>query len=363
MGNWRSIFKLVLAFFLVACNSDESQKEKVEDTLHPAGENTWSVSNQEIQGRTQGTTFVLKTSEDSLMTTPLEIEQLLLSFDHELSGYIPESELSKLNASNALYALEKNEFFTSCYEMSQEVYELTDGAFDPSVFPLVKAWGFFKDENAVPSQEEIDSISNFVGFKKDKFHTFDGLEFVKKDPRFQLDFNAIAQGQSADVLATFLKEKGHHHFFIEVGGELVVQGVNNDGTPWIIGIDLPTEENTGAGNRSLENYLSMDQGGLATSGNYRKFYTKNDKRYSHTLNPKTGFPVEHHLLSATVIAPNAALADAYATAFMTMGKDKAMDFLEEHPDLGLEAYLLFENDQGRMERAYTPGMRNYFLTD
>lgn len=362
MRNWKNTFRIFFLLLLTACNNTDNQHNK-QVQLHPSGDQTWSVSEKEIKGKTQGTTFVVKTSEDSLKATPIEIENLLLSFDRELSGYIDTSELTKLNKSDSLYTLQSNKFFTNCYELSQEVYQITDGAFDPSVFPLVKAWGFFKDENAVPTKNEIDSILRFIGFEKNKLHSFDGLAFTKKDPRYQIDFNAIAQGQSADVIASFLKERGHENLFIEVGGELVVQGLNSDGIPWIIGIDLPSDENTGSGTRNLENYLSMDQGGLATSGNYRKFYTKNNKRYSHTLNPKTGYPVEHHLLSATVIGPNAALADAYATAFMTMGKDKTMQFLEENPNLGLEAYLLFENDQGRLERAFTPGMRGYFLKE
>lgn len=363
MRNWINTFNILVTLLLVACTSNESTEDNPNVKFPPAGENTWSINKKEIRGRTQGTTFVVKTSEDSLRATPVEIENLLLSFDRELSGYIDTSELSKLNNSDSLYTLEYNNFFTNCYELSQEVFQITNGAFDPSVFPLVKAWGFFKDENAVPTKNEIDSILKFIGFEKNKLHSFDGLAFVKNDSRYELDFNAIAQGQSVDVIASFLKERGQEHFFIEVGGELVVRGLNNDGVPWIIGVDLPSDENTGTGSRNLENYLSMDHGGLATSGNYRKFYTKNNKRYSHTLDPKTGYPVEHHLLSATVIAPNAALADAYATAFMTMGKDKTMQFLEENSSLGLEVYLLFDNDQGRLERAFTPGMREYFLEE
>lgn len=361
MRNWINIFKIVSVLFLVACNGTGDINDKPQEYLSPPGENTWSISAKEVQGRTQGTTFVVKTSEDSLRATPIELENLLISFDNELSGYIEDSELSKLNHSDSLYVLTDNNFFSSCYNLSQEVYKNTNGAFDPSVFPLVKAWGFFKDEKVIPTSEEVDSILSFVGFETNNLHTFNGLEFVKKDPRFQIDFNAIAQGQSADVIASFLKKKGQKHFFIEVGGELVVQGVNGDGTPWIIGVDLPSDENSGMGTRSLENYLSMDHGGLATSGSYRKFYTKNNKRYSHTLDPKTGYPVDHHLLSATVIAESAALADAYATAFMTMGEDKTMRFMAEHPDLELEVYLLFDNNQGRLERLYSKGMKDYFL--
>ena len=358
MRSWYVIFSLLLGL-LAFYSCSESQTE--EENLPLDELNAWNLNKQTIQGTTQGTTFLIKTSEDSLLASPKEISDLLHQFDLELSGYIDYSILSKLNDADSLFEVEENKFFNSCYALSQHVFSKTNGAFDPSVFPLVKAWGFFKDMTNEPSQQEIDSILNFVGFESGHLHTFDGANFTKLHPSFQLDFNGIAQGQSADEIATFLKNRGHENYFVEVGGEIVVAGKNNDGEPWIIGIDEPTEENDGASQRKLENYLSISEGGIATSGNYRKFYKKDGKKYSHTLNPLTGFPVEHNLLSATVIAPNAALADGYATVFMTIGVDSTLSFVASHPEEKIEVYLLFENNFGRIERAFSSGMQSYLL--
>lgn len=289
----------------------------------------------------------------------IEIDELLAKFDTELSGYDPSSMLSQFNAAADYFVVANDDFFRTCYHMSMDVYERTDGLFDPSVFPLVKAWGFFKDITNPPSQEMVDSILTFVGFKEGKHHLFNGDTLQKLHPSFELDFNAIAQGQSVDEIARLLRAKGHENYFIEVGGELVVKGTNDRGEPWVIGIDLPTEENEGSSVRELENYIHISEGGIATSGNYRKFYEKEGRKYSHTLHPKTGHPVEHNLLSATVIAPNAAIADAYATAFMVMGVDKTMEFIEKNDDLQLAVYLLYENDQGRIARASNQRMASY----
>jgi thiamine biosynthesis lipoprotein len=372
MKTWKNIIRITCIlpiFILVSCDVDN----KSEDSQSSIGineyenaenaENAWYAGKTAIQGKTQGTTFIVKTSEDTLLTTPNEISNLLMLFDSQLSGYIPSSVLSKFNAYNKEEALDISVHpeFQLCYELSQDVYKRTNGAFDPSVFPLVKAWGFFKEMNTPPTASEIDSILTFTSFENNKHHSLKNGVLKKLDPRFELDFNAIAQGLSVDYLADFLDEKGHNDYFIEIGGEIRAKGVNNERKPWIVGIDQPTDENDGSNERKLENYLSLNNVSVATSGNYRKFYEKDGKRYSHTLNPKKGYPVEHNLLSATVISQSAAIADAYATAFMTMGVNSTMDFIKNNPDLNIEVYLLFENEEGRIERAYSDDFKQYFL--
>lgn len=368
MQNWKNTIRVsfILFFLLSSCNGDnesEASKNPIVTDQYTNAENAWYADKTSIQGKTQGTTFVVKTSEDTLLTTPKEISELLNEFDLELSGYIENSVLTQFNElkKNEVLDISIHPEFLECYLLSQEIYKRTDGAFDPSVFPLVKAWGFFKKLNNPPSQSEIDSILTFTGFDNNKHHHFEDGKIMKKNARFQLDFNAIAQGQSVDILAEFLNEKGHQHYFIEIGGEIRTKGVNNEDESWIVGIDQPTDENDGSNDRKLENYLSLKDVSIATSGNYRKFYEKNGKRYSHTLNPETGYPVEHNLLSTTVIAKNAATADGYATAFMTMGVEKTMKFVKDNPDIEIEIYLLFENDKGRIERAYSDGFEHYFL--
>lgn len=354
---------VISSFILFSCqdNSEptsgcfQGDIELIERT-----ENAWRVDAQMIQGTTQGTTFTIKTSEDSLFLSPLEISQLLADFDQELSGYIDTSLLSRFNG-NSHINFENTRFFKPCYEISYAVFEKTNGLFDPSVFPLVRAWGFFKNPTSPPSKEKVDSILTYTGFTKDVHHTIENGDLVKLSDGFQLDFNAVAQGYSADVVADFLDAKGQKNYYIEIGGELRLKGKNSDGNNWIIGIDLPSEENDGSSSRELENYLSLTNVGLATSGSYRKFYEKAGKKYSHTLHPKTGYPVEHNLLSATVIAENAALADAYATAFMVMGVQGTMEFIASNKALNIHVYLLFENSAGRIERVYSKGMEGYFL--
>jgi thiamine biosynthesis lipoprotein len=367
MQTWKNITRISLSIILFySCSADNQTEESSQTSAidsYKNADNAWYADLTSIQGKTQGTTFVVKTSEDSLLTTPKELSSLLEEFDLQLSGYIPNSVLSKFNAMDEDQSLDISDYpeFEKCYALSQQVYERTNGAFDPSVFPLVKAWGFFKEMNNPPSSSQIDSILMFTGFENHLHHSLQNGRLQKIDPRFELDFNAIAQGLSVDYLASMLEEKGQSSYFIEIGGEIRAKGVNNEGKPWIVGIDQPTEDNDGPGERKLENYLGLKNVSVATSGNYRKFYEKDGKRYSHTLNPKTGLPVKHNLLSATVIAESAAIADGYATAFMTMGVEETMLFLKKNPDVMVEVYLLFQNKEGRIERAYSDGFKAYFL--
>jgi thiamine biosynthesis lipoprotein len=357
------IISLLVIFsgLITACSVGEAeQQEIISETQQENELNAWLLNAQVMQGTTQGTTFIIKTSEPQLLVTPEEISQLFAEFDQELSGYIDSSLLSVFNTTPDSLFIDDTRYFKTCYLLSQSVFLASSGSFDPTVFPLVKAWGFFKDMTNPPSRTQIDSLLQFVGFQEGKLHHYRNGYLVKNDPRFSLDFNAIAQGYSVDIVAQLLKKKGHQNFFIEIGGEIYVEGVNFEGNKWVIGIDAPEDENTGgAGTRNLENYISLSGKGLATSGNYRKFYEKDGERFSHTLNPFSGRPVQHKLLSATVIADNAGLADGYATAFMVMGTDATLKFAQEHPELNLEVYLLFENESGRIERAYSQGMKNY----
>jgi len=351
----------VLILFSISC-----KPSKLNELEEPEIDTTgfaWQISNQEIQGNAQGSTFMIKTSDDSLLTSVVEIESLLLSFDAELSSYLDNSLLSRLNKSDSTFTVPHNAYFDTCYALSLSVFNKTNGAFDPSVFPLVKAWGFFKDSALVLSQDEVDSCLQFIGFEPGEKHNYSDRKYTKENPSFQIDFNAIAQGYSVDVVAAYLESKGQENYLVEIGGEVRVKGQNSEGNSWALGVDEPKELNSGQGERRLENVLHLNTGGLATSGNYRKFHIVNGRKYSHTLDPKTGYSVNHNLLSATVWSEKCALADAYATAFMVMGKEKTFAFLAEHPALNLEVYLLFENEDGRIERAYTEGMLRFFETN
>ena len=361
MQIWKNIIKPVIAVVLLlqffSCSNDNQTDKNDVSSSSDQKKIRWS-GQKSISGYAEGTTFTIKTSDDSLLTNPTELQHLFDAYDLELSTYNDQSVLTRFNNEDSTVDLNKTEYFKTCFEESMLVYKETNGYFDPTVFPLVKLWGFFKKDVNPPSQHKIDSVLQFIGFKHDTLYTYKNGIVTKKDMRLQLDFNAIAKGYSVDVVAAFLADKGQQNFYIEIGGEIRVSGLNNDGKKWVLGIDEPVDSNSGySTNRQLENYIFITDMAVATSGNYRKFYIKNGHKYSHTLNPKNGRPVEHNLLSATVICKRTGLADAYATAFMAMGVEKTMEFIEYHHNL--EVYLLYENNLGKIERAYSDGMTDY----
>jgi thiamine biosynthesis lipoprotein len=312
-----------------------------------------------FRGNTQGTTYEIIIADNEVNFTGAEVDSVLAQFDASLSTYIPTSVISQLNAnSESLRIQDKTGFFKFCYNQSLDIFQNTNGFFDPSVFPLVKGWGFMDDIESPLTQEQVDVLLRDIGFDKHHEALFEGdfVELVKTNPGFQLDFNAIAQGYSVDVLGDFLEERGQKNFYIEIGGELLLRGQNLKGTKWNIGIDVPADKSS---THQIENIVSISDEAIATSGSYRKFYEKDGKRYAHFLNPKTGFPVEHSLLSASVIAPTCAQADAYATAFMVMGAEETLKFVSEHPELNLEVYLLEADGNDGYIRSMSDGFQSY----
>jgi FAD:protein FMN transferase len=323
----------------------------------------------ELFGNTQGTTYSIIVN-DPIELTSKEVDSVLHEFDLALSTYIPNSIVSKLNdaAAGEFNYDDKNGFFNDCYQMSQIVYKETNGLFDPTVYPLVAGWGFFKDIENVPDSIAVDSLRALTSFtngyhfnfhqlimERDGFSdTIPASTIDKNTPNAKLDFNAIAQGQAVDVLAELISSKGAKNYFIEIGGEIRVAGKNSEKEFWRIGIDKPIE-GSDASDRVLQEIVQLENQSIATSGSYRKFYEKDGLKYSHTLNPKTGYPVKHTLLSATVVAPDCAMADAYATALMVMGPDEGIKFVNDNRHLGLEAYLIFTNKKDRLETYFTEG--------
>lgn len=329
------------------------------------GANTEKSSFYNIQGETQGTTYSIIVEDENHSVTKHELDSVFHVFDLSLSTYIKPSVISRLNYSkDKMSLIDYTGLFKRCYLESQQVYILTNGDFDPSVFPLVKGWGFMTKIDSPLTKNEVDSILEFVSFEENELHSIrfvgDSILFQKNKPGFKIDFNAIAQGLSVDVVDEFLKGKGLINYYIEIGGELLVRGHNRDNVDWRIGIDTPIEN---LEERVIENVLSVSDCAVATSGNYRKFYVKDGVKYSHTLNPKTGFPVQHSLLSVTVIADDCQKADAYATAFMVMGKDKAMNFVEKNSALNLEIYLLYADEDGGIQREMSDGFRQFIASE
>lgn len=298
-------------------------------------------------GFTQGTTYsITYESPDSLIYDE-EIEILLANFDSSLSTYNKQSVITEINNNQSNIA---DYYLQTVFKKSEEVYKKTNGAFDITVAPLVNAWGFgFKNKSEI-TNSLIDSLLELVGTHK--ICLKDSL-IIKSDPRIMIDMNAIAQGYSVDIVADFLEKKGIGNYLVEIGGEVKTKGVNQKQKPWRIGIDRPEDNNMIPG-ENLQAIISLSNKSLATSGNYRKFYEQDGIKYSHTINPKTGYPVTHSLLSATVIADDCMTADAYATAFMVMGLEKAYDLAEKLPNI--EAYFIFSDENGRYSIKSTSAM-------
>ena len=344
----------LLSLFLFSCGDAAKSNTEAYET-----NNSERI---ELFGNTQGTTYSIIVN-DPIDLNSQEVDSLLYEFDLALSTYIPNSTISQLNESAAgefIYT-DKNQFFNDCYQMSQEVYSETDGLFDPTVYPLVAGWGFFKDLENVPDSIAVDSLRALTSFtngyhfnfkltETDHGDTIPASLIYKNTPNAKLDFNAIAQGQAVDVLADYVISKGAKNYFIEIGGEISVAGKNSEGDFWRIGIDKPIE-GSDASNRVLQEIVQLENQSIATSGSYRKFYEKNGVKYSHTLNPKTGYPVKHSLLSATVVASSCAMADA----LMVMGPDEGIKYVNENRHLGIEAYLIFNNSKDRLETYFTEG--------
>ena len=209
-----------------------------------------------------------------------------------------------------------------------------------------------------PNKKVIDDLRKLVGYQKVKLTSDNHIQ--KEDSHIMLDCSAIAKGYGCDVVARLLSKKGINDYMIEIGGEIVTKGINQKQQPWRIGVNKPTEDSLNT-NQELQTVLNVTDIAMATSGNYRNFYYKNGKKYAHTIDPKTGYPVQHSLLSATVLAKNCATADAYATSFMVMGLEKAKEILRQHSEL--MAYLIYTNDDGKTEVWYSPSLKEKILGD
>lgn len=279
------------------------------------------------------------------------IDSLLLDIDNTLSGYNKGSLLSRLNAGEDLPL---NDLFIGCLTRSREIWEESGGAFDPSAAPLFDLWGFGFSNRGTVTQQAIDSILAFVGMDLVSLETrADGIHLVKADPRVRLNFNAIAQGYSADAVAALLEGLGCRDYLVDIGREIACRGKNAAGQPWRIGLDRPADGNEDEGS-DLQAIIHTTDCGIVTSGNYRKFYIEDGRKYAHTIDPATGRPVTHNLLSATVIAADAATADAYATWLMVIGLDRALEMLSGRPDL--EALLVYDQD-GEMKTFQTKNIQ------
>ena len=294
-----------------------------------------------------GTIYHITYQCDSDLTQSIKAE--LLKVDASLSPFNKESVITAINENKDV---SPDEMFKEVFSLAMDISKETDGAFDITVAPLVNAWGFGFKNGSQPSHHQVDSLLQLVGYKK--VSMADG-KVKKQDPRIMLDCSAIAKGYGTDRVARLLRNRGVQNYMVEIGGEVVTSGVNPERLPWKIGVTKPTDDSLNTGHE-LQTILNLTDKAMATSGNYRNFYYKGGKKFAHTIDPKTGYPVQHSILSATVIAKSCAVADAYATSFMVMGLDKARQVLERHPEL--MAYFIYSDEKGDMAVWFSPSLRD-----
>jgi len=304
-----------------------------------------------LNGATMGTGYQVKYLDPEGLIYQTEIDSILEDLNQSLSTYLTESEISRFN--RELKVEFAYDYFPTVLEQSRQIFQKTNGAFNPAVMPLVNAWGFGPEGRQSPDSAEVDSLLSLVDFEDIQF---DSLAVWKTKEGVQLDFSAIAKGYGVDVIANFLTGKGLENYLVEIGGELICRGNNDKGELWRIGINTPIEF-APADSRVVT--VKLQNRALATSGNYRNYYVKDGQKYAHTIDPKTGFPVQHSLLSASVFSNDCITADAYATAFMVMGLEDSKDLIARSPDL--EAIFVYEDKEGNMSTFISPGLEGFIL--
>ena len=306
-----------------------------------------STPYQHDRGMVFGTVYHITYQSSKSLQKDIEAE--LAKVDASLS---PFNERSIITAVNENRDTVVNKMFSDVFALAMKISDSTNGAFDITVAPLVNAWGFGFKGGAMPTRHQVDSLKALVGYHK---VSLTNGRVSKTDPRIMLDCSSIAKGYGCDVVAKFLSAKGIDNYMVEIGGEIVTRGISEKRLPWKIGVTKPTDDSLNV-NQEIQTIINVTDKAMATSGNYRNFYYKNGRKYAHTIDPSTGYPVQHNILSSTVIANDCATADAYATAFMVMGIDKAKAILSRHPEL--MAYFILASDDGTNKVWFSPSMKD-----
>jgi len=306
-----------------------------------------------INDRTMGTTYSVV--YQSNIDYSQEIGELLLEINEEVSTYIPDSDISLFNKEERLYVIKDSSFhFRTNWMISNQIFRETNGYFDPTVMPLINYWGFGYTEKKAKTDIDstaVDSLMDYVGLDK---ISLNGNTLTKIYPGIELDFSAIAKGYAVDAISNLLMDENVNNFLVEIGGEVYTSGVNKQGIKWRLGINTPKEE---ASQSDFELITKLNEKGMASSGNYRNFYLVDGKKYGHTIDPHTGYPSINELLGVTVIADNCITADGYATAFMSMGLEKANIMANKNTFL---AVCFFTSDnQGNIQKTFKNGFVQY----
>jgi len=340
----RNIFYIAFLLLFSCSNNNEVKEEN--------SSSSW----MHLEGEAQGTTFSIKYEDKEGRSFSKEVKEIFDEMDQQLSTYIEDSDISLINRdTTSIRGInESSEYFLEVLSKSKQIYNTTEGAFNPAVYSLVAYWGFGKKAETPEeiNPKIIDSLLGFLHFDSVGYHS--NKSFISCHPKMKFDFFGIAQGYTVDIIAEFLESKGVKNYMVEVGGEVRAKGKNERNLIWNLGIEKPSDINA---KHELQATIKLNNRSMATSGNYRKFYEKNGVRYSHTIDPKTGYPVQHSLLSATILAPDCASADAYATVFMVMGLEKGKEFLKNHPELNLDAYLIY-SEKGEFKTWTSKGIKD-----
>ncbi|MCS5491047.1 FAD:protein FMN transferase [Algoriphagus limi] len=346
------IYSLVLLLMVLAVYLWRNQGQEPNDFQQQQVASEQKIT---ITGQTMGTTYQITYLDSEVRNLKNSVDSLLQIFNQSLSTYIPDSEISRFNREDSLVF--ELPYFSQVLKASKEIYQKTGGAFDPTVGPLVNVWGFGPGGPELKDSVDIQNLLSKVGFEKVQFN--DTLVY-KLVEGIYLDFSAIAKGQGVDVVAQFLASKGLENYLVEIGGELVARGMNDKGEIWKVGVNRPDENSSSS---DLYSIIALDNKAMATSGNYRNFYVRDSVKISHTINPKTGFPVRHNLLSATVLGPDCMTADAFATAMMVMGLEKAIALDEELDEI--EIFLIYSDEAGNYQSYVSESLKPYlsFMTD
>ena len=303
---------------------------------------------QSEEGAIFGTVYHVKYQYGSSLHA--DIMERLLAVDSSLSMFNKQSTVSRINSGESL---QTDSLLEMVFQFSRSISEATNGAFDVTVAPLVNAWGFGFKHDQWPDTATVDSLRQLVGWQKVSIHNH---KLQKADPRMVLDFGAVAKGFGVDEVASLFRSKGIKNFMIEIGGEIVSSGQNPKGAPWRIGINKPYDDPNNLSSE-MQDIIELNDCAIATSGNYRNFYIHEGRRVAHTIDPHSGFPVQHSILSSTVMAPTCAMADGFATAFMVMGLEEAERVADAHPDI--DACFIYTDEEGKLQTFLTKGMEKY----
>ena len=304
-----------------------------------------------LQGLAQGSYYAVTYYDEQGRNFQHEIDSIFHAVDMSVNLWVDSSVISKVNRNEEVVL---DQIFIDNFNIAQEAAKLSDGYFDPTVSPIVAAWGFSYKVGDSITPQLIDSLKQWIDYRKVRI---ENGKVIKESPNMTLDFNAIAQGYTSDLIAAFLESRGIKSYLVDTGGEIMAKGEKNNGKPWIVGIEKPAENKDSE--QVVQTRIALRDKGLVTSGSTRKYVERNGKRYSHSINPKTGYPVEHNVLSVTVLAENSVWADALASICMVMGLEQSLPLIERLD--GVEAYYIYSNEQNELETFATEGFKTLII--